>query len=91
MTRYATSRGATKEFGWRRRGGFSDEQIKELLGEQIERCNPVDPEERQIEGYINNAPEMWRTDEELRVEEAKIFRPPNAGKQRRKARLVLSM
>lgn len=62
-----------------------------LLGEQIERCNPADPEEKQIEAYIKNAPEEWLKDEELRVEEARIFRVINSSKETRKARFVLSV
>jgi hypothetical protein len=39
--------------------GISDVQIDMLLGEQIDRCDPNEPEEKQIEDYIKNAPEDW--------------------------------
>lgn len=70
--------------------GLGDTQIGLLLGDQVERCRPSDPEDKQIEGYISRAPERWLTEEELRVEETKIFRLKNSGKPKRKASFVFS-
>lgn len=70
--------------------GIRELQIEMLLGEQVDRCSPDDPEEKQIEDYIKNAPDIWLTDEELRSEEASIFRIINSGKQKQKACFVFS-
>jgi hypothetical protein len=70
--------------------GLGDEQISVLLGDQVERCRPDDPEDKQIEGYIRRAPERWLTEEELRVEVAKIFRVKSSGKLKRKASFIFS-
>jgi hypothetical protein len=70
---------------------LSDGQVEALLGEQVKRCDPDDPEEKQIQDYINKAPEAWRSTEELRAQEAKIFRIVRSGKKTRKAGLVFSM
>lgn len=70
--------------------GINDIQIEVLLGEQVDRCNPDDLEEKQIQDYIRNAPEQWLTDEELRVEETSIFRIINPSKQKQKASFIFS-
>jgi hypothetical protein len=70
--------------------GFSAEQIGVLLGDQVERCRPGDPENKQIEGYISRAPSRWLTEEELKMEETKMFRKKNAGKPLRKASFIFS-
>ncbi|HVG32593.1 MAG TPA: hypothetical protein VM911_05915 [Pyrinomonadaceae bacterium] len=70
--------------------GISDVQIDMLLGEQIDRCNPDEPEDKQIEDYIKNAPEELLTNEELRAEEEATFRIINFSKKKRKASFVFS-
>lgn len=70
--------------------GLSGVQIGVLLGDQVERCRPGDPENKQIEGYISRAPARWLTEEELKVEETKIFRKKNSGKLKRKASFIFS-
>jgi hypothetical protein len=70
--------------------GLSAEQIGVLLGDQVKRCRPSDPENKQIERYISRAPSRWLTEEELKIEEVKIFRKKNAGKPLQKASFIFS-
>lgn len=70
--------------------GISELQIDKILGEQRERCSPGDSEKKQIEDYIKNATEEWLTDEELRAEEANIFRLINSRKKKRQVSFIFS-
>jgi hypothetical protein len=70
--------------------GLSDSQIEMLLGDQVGRCDPDDPEEKQVEDYVRNAPEEWLTDEELKAEGEKIFRAVKPRKAKRGACFVFS-
>lgn len=70
--------------------GLGDVQIGVLLGDQVDRCRPDDPEDEQVEGYISKAPGRWLTEDELRLEEAKIFRMKKTGKLKRKANFIFS-
>lgn len=71
--------------------GLSDLQVEILLAEQLERCRPSDPEEKQVEDYINSAPEEWLKEEDLRSEEANIYRTKDASMKKRKAGFIFSM
>jgi hypothetical protein len=99
---YTRRKGATREDALRyirrrdegirmaRELGISDSQVEMLLGDQVDRCDPEDPEEKQVEDYVRNAPEEWLTDEELRAEGAKILRVRKTRKEKRGASFVFS-